>query len=38
MPSEIGMIAEKYVMRAPSKYNGMLGPGTFAIVQLANAS
>jgi hypothetical protein len=38
MPSEIGMIAEKYVMRAPLKYSGTAGPGTFVTVQLATGA
>ena len=35
MPSEMGMMAEKYVMRAPSRYSGLADPGTLATVQLA---
>ena len=38
MPSEIGMIAEKYVILAPSRYSGMAGPGTFMIVHPASGS
>jgi len=31
----IGMIAEKYVMRAPSRYSGTDGPGTLVNTQFA---
>ena len=38
MPSDIGMMAEKNVMRAPFRYNGTDGPGTLVIVQLADGA
>ena len=36
MPSEIGRMAEKYVMRAPCRNSGTEDPGTGLIVQLAS--
>jgi len=36
MPSAIGRMAEKYVMRAPLRYSGTRGPGTLVIVQHAS--
>ena len=38
MPSAIGMMAEKYVMRAPHRYSGTDGPGTLVMVQLASGA
>ena len=38
MPSEIGMIADRYVMRAPFRYSGIVGPGTLVTVQLASGA
>jgi hypothetical protein len=36
MPSAIGRMAEQYVIRAPCRYTGVGGPGTWVIVQLAS--
>ena len=36
MPSAIGRMAEQYVMRAPCRYTGVAGPGTWTIVQLGS--
>ena len=36
MPSAIGRMAEQYVMRAPCRYTGVAGPGTWVIVQLGS--
>lgn len=38
MPSDMGMIAERYVSRAPRKYRGSFAPGTLVMAQLANGA